>query len=157
MTLQLTISGFTLALDITNAYVTLDLADGNKSGTNGTIAGILDTEQLVAEISKVAAAFDESFCDPESPTLVSILNQLRQASDIMKNGTQNPGAECDGISIGLGFNTKAVKLGPVAEEAKPPPDPCAAGGAGGSGGSAGAGGGGGAGGGWGAGGTWFGH
>jgi hypothetical protein len=42
VTLQLTISGFTLALDITNAYVTLDLADGNKSGTNGTIAGILD-------------------------------------------------------------------------------------------------------------------
>lgn len=137
--LQLTISGFTISLDITNAYITLDLGDGNTSGTNGTIAGILDTEQLVSQIGKVAAAFDTSFCDPESPTLVSILNQLRQASDIMKDGSQNPAAECDGITIGLGFNTKAVKLGGVAMPGAPPPDPCAMGGAGGAGGGGGGG------------------
>jgi hypothetical protein len=141
VSLQLSISGFTVSLDIQNAYVTLDLADGNASGTNGTIAGVLDTEQLVSQIGKVAAAFDTSFCDPESPTLVSILNQLRQASDIMKDGSQDPSKECDGISIGLGFNTKAVKLGPVAKPGAPPPDPCGAGGAGGGGGAGGAGGG----------------
>lgn len=124
VSIQLTISGFTVALDIQNAYVTVDLAAGNASGTNGTIAGVLDTEQLVSQISKVAAAFDTSFCDPNSPTLVSILNQLRQASDILKDGTQDPAKECDGISIGLGFNTKPVKLGPVAKPGDPPPDPC---------------------------------
>jgi len=124
VSLQLSISGFTVSLDIQNAYVTLDLGAGNASGTNGTIAGVLDTEQLVSQISKVAAAFDTSFCDPASPTLVSILNQLRQASDIMKDGTQDPAKECDGISIGLGFNTAAVKLGPVAKPSDPPPDPC---------------------------------
>lgn len=124
VSIQLSISGFTVALDIQNAYVTLDLASGNASGTNGTIAGVLDTEQLVSQISKVAAAFDTSFCDPNSPTLVSILDQLRQASDILKDGTQDPAKECDGISIGLGFNTAAVKLGPVAKPGDPPPDPC---------------------------------
>jgi hypothetical protein len=86
VSLQLTISGFTVSLDIQNAFVTVDLKDGK--GTNGTIAGVLDTEQLVSQIGKVAAAFDTSFCDPESPTLVSILNQLRQASDILKDGSQ---------------------------------------------------------------------
>jgi hypothetical protein len=134
VSLQLSISGFTVSLDIQNAYVTVDLGDGNTSGTNGTIAGVLETEQLVSQIGKVAAAFDASFCDPESPTLVSILNQLRQASDIMKDGSQDPSMECDGISIGLGFNTKSVKLGPVAMPGDAPPDPCGAGGAGGAGG-----------------------
>jgi hypothetical protein len=134
VSLQLSISGFTVSLDIQNAFVTVDL--NGKTGTNGTIAGVLDTEQLVSQISKVAAAFDTSFCDPESPTLVSILNQLRQASDIMRDGTQDPSKECDGISIGLGFDTAAVTLGPVAKPGDPPPDPCAGGGgAGGAGGA----------------------
>lgn len=140
VSLQLSISGYTVSLDINNAYVTLELGAGNTSGTNGTIAGVLNTEQLVEQISKVAAAFEQSFCDPKSPTLVSILNQLRQASDIMADGTQKPGVECDGISIGIGFNTKAVKLGGVAKPGDPPPDPCAGtGGGGGAGGAGGAG------------------
>jgi len=140
VSLQLTISGFTVSLDIKNAFVTVDLEGGK--GTNGTIAGVLDTEQLVSQIGKVAAAFDTSFCDPESPTLVSILNQLRQASDILKDGSQDPSKECDGISIGLGFDTAAVQLGPVAKPGDPPPDPCAmgTGGAGGGGGAGGSGG-----------------
>jgi hypothetical protein len=133
VSLQLSISGFTVSLDIQNAYVTLDLADGNASGTNGTIAGVLDTEQLVSQIGKVAAAFDTSFCDPESPTLVSILNQLRQASDIMKDGTQDPSKECDGISIGLGFDASAVTLSAVGALAEPPEDECGGGGTGGAG------------------------
>jgi len=123
--LSLSISGFTISLDINSAVITVDLEGDRNGGTNGTIAGVIETESLITEISKVAAAFDESFCDPESPTLKSILNQIRQASDIMKDGTQNPAVECDGISIGLGFNAKAVQLGPVAMPAEPPPDPCA--------------------------------
>jgi hypothetical protein len=123
--LALSISGFTISLDINSAVITVDLDGDRNGGTNGTIAGVIQTEALISEISKVAAAFDESFCDPNSPTLQSILNQIRQASDIMADGTQDPATECDGISIGLGFNAKAVQLGPVAMEAMPPPDPCA--------------------------------
>ncbi|MRG90595.1 hypothetical protein [Polyangium spumosum] len=123
--LALSVSGFTISLDINSAVITVDLDESRNGGENGTIAGVIETEQLITEISKVASAFDESFCDPNSPTLQSILNLIRQASDIMKDGTQNPEAECDGISIGLGFNAKAVQLGPVAEPAMPPPDPCA--------------------------------
>ncbi len=123
--LQLSIGGFTIALDINSAVITVDLDADRQGGTNGTIAGVLETESLITEISKVAAAFDESFCDPNSPTLQSILNQLRQASDIMKDGSQNPAVECDGISIGLGFNAEKVMLGMVAPPGDPPPDPCA--------------------------------
>jgi hypothetical protein len=58
----------------------------------------------------------------------------------LKDGTQSASKECDGISIGLGFDTAAVKLGPVAKESAPPPDPCNEGGAGGTGGTGGSGG-----------------
>jgi len=99
--------------------------DGNHQGaTIGQLAGVIDTEELVTEMAKTAAEFDVSFCDPNSPTLMSILNQLRQASDIMKDGTQDPTKTCDGISIGIGFTMKSVKLGGVATPKPPQPDPC---------------------------------
>jgi len=123
--LSLSISGFSITLNINSAVITIDLADDLKSGTKGTIAGVIETEALIEEISKVAAAFDDAFCDPNSQTLQTILNQLRQASDIMKDGTQNAASTCDGISIGLGFDAKAVQLGPVAPPPDPAPDPCA--------------------------------
>ena len=62
--------------------------------------------------------------DPNSPTLQSILNQLRQASDIMSDGSQDPAKQCDAISIGLGFTMKSAQLGPVAPPTPPPADPC---------------------------------
>jgi hypothetical protein len=111
----------------------MKLSDDHKTATEGTIAGILETTVLTSELKKVVAAFDESFCE-ENTTVDSILTQVEQASDIMKDGSQDPTKECDGISIGLGFNMAHAKLGVVAEPAEIS-DPCAEGmgGAGGSG------------------------
>ena len=138
--LSLNVSGFSLNLTIGNAVIAMKLSPDHKSATEGTIAGVLETDVLTSELRKVVAAFDESFCE-ENATVDSILTQVEQASDIMKNGTQDPNAVCDGISIGLGFEMKEVKLGKVAEPATFE-DPCAmgSGGAGGSGGMGGAGG-----------------
>jgi hypothetical protein len=118
------VSGLPMKLPIHHARFQMQLDADHQGATAGQISGIIDTEELVAAITLVAASFDESFCDPKSPTLQSILNQMRQASDIMKDGTQDPTKECDGISIGLGFTMKTVKLGPVAAPAPPPPNPC---------------------------------
>ena len=53
----------------------------------------------------------------------------------MADGTNgDPTKTCNAISIGLGFNAKAVKLGAVAPPAQPKPDPCATG-TGGTGGA----------------------
>lgn len=71
---------------------------------------------------KQAGNLGAQFCG-ESTTLEAILDSIRQASDIMKDGTQNPDAVCDGISIGLGFETRRSLLGeptPVVT----PADPC---------------------------------
>jgi hypothetical protein len=77
---------------------------------------------LVEVFRKQAGNLGAQFCG-ESTTLEAILDSIRQASDIMKDGTQNPDAVCDGISIGLGFETRRSLLGeptPVVT----PADPC---------------------------------
>jgi hypothetical protein len=122
--LELVINDVTLKLPISHARFEMSLDADHARATGGMIAGIIETEALVAEIVNIAGTFDQSLCDPNSPTLQSILNQMRQASDIMKDGTQDPSATCDGISIGLGFDMRRVELGPIAPFTPPPPDPC---------------------------------
>jgi hypothetical protein len=92
------------------------------SATEGTLGGVFDTEEFVASMKKVAGNLSTTLCD--GATWESIAQQIRAASDIMKDGTQDPNATCDGISVGLGFNMKVVKLGATENKGQPPPDPC---------------------------------
>lgn len=105
------------------SMMTVEFSPDRSSVLRGTLGGVISTEELVKGIAKVAASFDTSFCDPSSPTLQSILNQIRQASDIMMDGSQDPSQVCDAISIGLGFTMKPVRIDGVMF---PPPDvdPC---------------------------------
>lgn len=139
--LNLGIQGINLKLTIGAALMAMDLDEAHKGAGNGTIAGVIDTEGFITELKKVAGNFSKDLC--EGSTIDSIATQLEQASDIMKDGTAgDPSRECDGISIGLGFDAKVVKLGPITDPAGPPTDKCAEGGAGpGGGGQGGAGGG----------------
>jgi hypothetical protein len=121
--LNLSIAGFTLGLTIGSSLISTDIDATNKKATNGTIAGILDTEQLITELGKVAGSFDPTLC-PGSSTFESIAQQIRQASDIMTDGSQDPTKTCNGISIGLGFDMDLVTLGKVADKAMPGKNPC---------------------------------
>jgi hypothetical protein len=133
--LSIAVAGYSLTLTITKAVITMDL-DGQRTGaTNGVIAGILETEALIDEIRKVAGSFSPEFCS--GSTIESLLDNLRRASDIPIDGVQAPDKTCDGISIGLGFNSTKVVLAGVDEPAMGGPgDPCNAAGAGGEGGEA---------------------
>lgn len=122
VSLQLSISGFDLKLDINKAQLAVDLSD-RKNGTNGTIGGVLATEQLVDGLKKIAGSFDTKFCS-DVTALDGILDSVRQASDILQDGTQDPSKECNGISIGLAFDTKVSGLGEAAP-ASESKDPCA--------------------------------
>jgi hypothetical protein len=121
--LSISVSGYALALNINKAIISAKLAADHKSATDGIIAGVLDTEELIAELKKVAGSFDAGLCD--GSVFDGIANQLRGASDILKDGSQDPNETCDGISIGLGFEATEVKLGPVAPATVPGEDPCA--------------------------------
>jgi len=123
VTLQLSVAGFALQLDIKQAIIAFEMASDHKSAKNGTVAGVLNTEQLVTELKQVAGSFDMSLCS--GGTIDSIVNQIRQASDIMANGTSGTSSQtCDGISIGLGFDAGLVQLGDVLPDSMGSGNPC---------------------------------
>jgi len=120
--LSLAIAGFSLNLTISSAVITMDLGGDHNTASNGTIAGVLDTEAFIGELKKVVGAFSTDLC--QGGAVESILNQIRQASDIMSDGTQDATKTCNGISIGLGFDASNVTLGPAGTPAMMQPDPC---------------------------------
>lgn len=113
-----------VVIPIHHVRMSFELSADGKSAIGGQIGGIIRREDFANEFLKAAPFFDTSFCDPNSPTLQSIVTQLRQASDIMADGTQDPNKECDGISIGLGFTLAPGQIGAVAPVPPPPMDPC---------------------------------
>jgi hypothetical protein len=98
-----------IKLTLYGAQIKMNLADDRKSATSGMIGGVLNTEEFVAEVKKVGALLD--LC--ESQVFTNLVTQVRQASDILTDGTQDPSKTCDGISMGLGFEMKEIQLGEV--------------------------------------------
>lgn len=105
---RIQIQSFPLLIPLKKAWMTLDLKD-RKHGINGNLGGIIPTEELVAILKKYMGAFSTSLCDDTG--VEGILSSVRQASDILQNGTQDPTKACDGISFGIGFETRVSKAG----------------------------------------------
>lgn len=122
--LSLAIAGFSINLGINSALLSMKLDDAHNKATSGVIAGVLKTEDFITELKKVVGAFSQDLCMGQA--VESILNQIRQASDIMADGSNGAGKTCDGISIGLGFEAASTTLGAVGAPAEPQPDPCLA-------------------------------
>jgi hypothetical protein len=98
-----------IKLTLYAAKLQMTLADDRKSSTNGMLGGVLNTEEFVAEVKKVGALL--GLCG--TSVLDNVITQVRQSSDILTDGTQDPERECDGISMGMGFNMSQVLLGDV--------------------------------------------
>lgn len=121
--LSLSISGQSLSLTINKAIISFKHNPAGKSLEEGTIAGVINTEEFVSGIGSVAGRFNTELC---SGALVEeIKNSIRQASDMIADGSQDPAKTCDGISVGIGFTAKQVGNPTKAiEQTEPPPDPC---------------------------------
>ena len=121
--LSLVLQGTTLNVQIHKAIISFDHKSPNDL-TNGTIAGVIAREELVESIAKVAGSFN--VCD--GATLETLKTTIRQASDILADGTNKPGVPCDGISIGIGFNAKRVGAPktPAGPSTATPTDKCTA-------------------------------
>lgn len=98
-----------ITLKLYSAHVTMNLAADHNSATGGIIGGVLKTEEFITEFDKVGAAL--GLCN--TPIYMNLVTTMRQASDIMADGSQDPTKTCDGISIGLSFNSAQVQLGNV--------------------------------------------
>lgn len=120
--LEMLQDGFTMPLVLHHAVATFVLDASHEHGSQGVLSGVLDTDETVELLKKIAGQFDPSLCS--GPTIDSITAQIEQASDILADGTQDPTKTCDGISIGLGIELEVVQLGAVGPDEPPPPDPC---------------------------------
>jgi hypothetical protein len=98
-----------IKLTLYSAKMTMTLSDDRKSATGGMIGGVLNTEEFVAEIKKVGALL--KLCG--NPLFDNLVTQVRQASDIMADGTQDPSKTCNGITMGLGFEMVEAERGEV--------------------------------------------
>ena len=122
--LALFIQGVQLSLSINRAAITFDHTGPNDI-TNGTISGVINTEALVSGIEKVAGRISTQLCG--GSTLDTIKQTIRQASDILSDGSNKAGVNCDAISIGIGFTGKKIgDLTKTAVDKPPPADPCTA-------------------------------
>jgi hypothetical protein len=131
MTLELGIGGQPMTLNLHSAVVTFDpLMPG--AVTNGTIAGVINTQELIAALKQVAGKISTSLCSGSA--FQSIASQIQQTSDVILSGdtvSNAPGTTCNAISIGLGFDATEIALPTGADIAAPQPlgpDPCGDGG-----------------------------
>jgi len=123
--LGLPVMGFSLPMKVRLASLEaqFDSSSPPTSATSGMLSGVIDTEELVDAFRMAAGNISTSLCS--GPTFDSIAAQLRAASDIMNDGTQQSGELCNGISIGMGFELQAARLGVVNDKRPEPVDPCA--------------------------------
>jgi hypothetical protein len=115
-------AGLIVPIQVYQARVKVDVSD-RDSGKDGVVGGILATSELVENFKKLAGFIGTQFCGG-SLVLDGLILEVERASDILLDGTQDPTRECDGISIGLGFQSKSTRLGEPVTPTQPP-DPCA--------------------------------
>jgi hypothetical protein len=86
-----------------------------KTLDTGTLAGILDPNELVEAARQAIGGTKPAMCT----AFDAIAASIRLAPDILSDGSSNPMADCDGISIGLGFEGAAIDFGPVTNDPGP--------------------------------------
>ena len=102
--LNLTFSGITLELAVRNAIITMKPGP-NGTMTDGIISGLLNTEEIATALGKLKGKLGAQFC---GSAVDSFIDNLRNASDSLSDGSTDPNKSCDAISIGLGFTAKEI-------------------------------------------------
>lgn len=111
----------TLEVPIRLARVKMTIAEDGKTANQGTISGVIDTEELVGAFAKAVGSLNMSFCDS---LFTPAAEAIRRSSDILIDGTQDSAKDCNAISFGVGFDATFVAVGPVAGPVAPAEDSC---------------------------------
>ena len=121
LVLNINVNGIAVSFNVHDAVVTFQHSAPTEL-TNGTIAGVLDTQEVVTTMKSIAGQFSTALC---GAAFDGIAQQIEQAADILDDGTNHAGTPCTGISIGLGFDaTEVANPTKVVPPPSPPPDPC---------------------------------
>ena len=124
--LKLKVLGHPLTLTIHRAVATVKVgSDG--SGTQGVLAGVLDTQEFLGSLQQVLVAYaGTAYCSASGTKWNDdIASKILPLQDILTEGPQDTAAPCNGISFGVGFEAKPVKIGGVTLPVAPAGDLCA--------------------------------
>lgn len=115
------LDGSEIPIAIYDAVIVFDHVS-HAEAVHGTIAGVLHTGEIAADVHPLAGHFSKSLC---GKAFDAIAYQMEMNDDIESDETSAPNVACDAISIGLGFDAKLV-ANPTKVVAPPPmpPDPC---------------------------------
>lgn len=111
-------ASFDLAIGVARITATLS----SKGLVQGTVSGVIPVESLVQAFRLALAQSPQPLCS--GSTVDSVVQQVRQAADILVDGSQDPGRFCDGISIGIGFEAAHTAIGDTVADPAPPANPC---------------------------------
>ncbi|NUP11785.1 MAG: hypothetical protein HOW73_37535 [Polyangiaceae bacterium] len=120
LTIKLSYRGLPFRLKVRRAVVTAQMSPDHQDVVHGIISGVADTEELAAEMRALFGKVTPDFCSAAADAEAIV----RQASDIMNDGTQDPNAVCNGISVGLGFTATDVTIGTMGPAEQPVPPGC---------------------------------
>lgn len=123
-TLEIAVNSAVMRIPIRHARLEMKLEPNQMGALEGQLGGVVETEAMAEAVRQILAQSDPFFCEPSFPTVQAILDQVRQASDILDDGSQDPTKDCNAISIGVGFTMKSAQLGATALEPPPVMDPC---------------------------------
>lgn len=93
-----------------------------KGLAQGTLSGVIPVEAFAQSVRIAAARTSPSLCS--GSTIDGLLAQIRQAADVLVDGSQDPAKVCNGISIGIGFDAVATEIGETLKDPTPLPSPC---------------------------------
>ena len=114
------LSGSDVSLPVESAIVAVKL-----DGSNGTIAGAVDTAKLQAGLAPVARRL--GLCEGNT-AYQEVVKTLSLAADLVAGAPQlqNTAVECDAISLGYGFSMKktGAPTALMAAATEPAPDTC---------------------------------
>ena len=120
--LTIPLRGVALDLVVKSPMISFDVIGEGTSAQvmRGVISGVLDAEEMFETFKKAAGAIDPGFCN----TINLVKKPLLQSADILLDGTQDPKKECNGVSIGIGFEGLPVKIGELTDPSPPAAEVC---------------------------------
>jgi len=126
VTFTFDLGGQLLPIAIRSAILTFS-PGGPGAVTDGTLAGVISTQDFIAQLRQVAGDISTSLC--WGSAFDSIATQVQQTSDIVYDGgaiSNAPGRACNAISIGIGFSAIEIAAPSVIAPGAPQaPDRCA--------------------------------
>lgn len=118
---------FELSLTAHRVRLILDMDPTHAYVVKGTIAGLFFAEECLVEIKRMLGNANTGFCDWtgfDDGAPGNVIDTLHGAQDILADGTNHAGSQCNAISFGIGFLAASANIGGAQDVDQPPTNPC---------------------------------